>query len=65
MSESYIKSHFCDIKKYADAIEKRLDDAYCTTESVLADNEYFLEQAKAHGQNYLLIDGEYNVDIEL
>lgn len=65
MSESYIKSHFCDIKNYANAIEKRLDDEDYTVESVLADNAHFLERAKAHGQNYLLIDGEYNVDIEL
>lgn len=65
MSENYIKSHFCDVKKYANAIEKRIDDEDCTMENVLCDNARFLERAEAHGQNYLLIDGEYNADIEL
>ena len=43
MSESYINNHFWDIKKYASVIENRLDDTYCTMESVLKDNAYMLE----------------------
>ncbi len=35
MSENYIKSHFSDIKKYADVIERRIDDSWCTVDSVL------------------------------
>lgn len=65
MSENYIKDRFGDIKKYASIIEKRLDDECCTMESVIADNARFLERVKKHGENYLLIDGEYRVDIEL
>ncbi len=65
MSENYIKDRFGDIKKYASIIEKRLDDECCTMESVLADNARFLERGKKHGENYLLIDGEYRADIEL
>ena len=38
LSENYIKKHFDDIKKYASVIENRLDDSWCTMESVLADN---------------------------
>ena len=30
MSEKYIRNHFTDIKKYANAIENRLDDEWCT-----------------------------------
>ena len=26
MSERYVENHFCDIKKYAGAVESRLDD---------------------------------------
>lgn len=65
MSEKYIREHFDDIKKYADVIEKRLDDSYCTLESVLRDNAYVLEQAEKHGLEYHLIDSEYNTDIDL
>ncbi|MBQ8410354.1 MAG: adenylate kinase, partial [Ruminiclostridium sp.] len=35
MSEKYIRNNFSDIKKYADVIEKRLDDGDCTLESVI------------------------------
>lgn len=65
MSEKYIKNHFNIIKKYASAIESRLDDEWCTMESVLEDNAQFLELAQKNGINYFLIDNEYNVDIEL
>ena len=65
MSENYIRNHFADIKKYANVIENRLDDTYCTMESVLEDNAYVLLQAKKHNVNYLLIDDKYTMDIDL
>ena len=65
MSENYIKTHFDDIKKYANAIEKRLDDDWCTMESVLDDNAQFLALAKKHNTNFILIDDTYKVNIEL
>ncbi len=64
MSESYIKNHFDDIKKYASVIEKRLDDD-CTIDSVLQDNAQILQLCKKHNANYLLIDDEYKIDIDL
>lgn len=65
MSEQYIRRHFDDIKKYANVIEERLDDSYCTLESVLEDNSVMLQRAKEHGVNYVLIEDEYKVDIEV
>lgn len=65
MSENYIKRHFHDIKMYANAIENRLDDGDCTLESVLEDNAKTLELAQKHGVNYVLIDREYKMDIDL
>ena len=63
MSENYIKNHFADIKRYASVIENRLDDEWCTLESVLADNAKVLELAKKHNVNYVLIDDKYEIDI--
>jgi 2-phosphoglycerate kinase len=63
MSEKYINGHFDDIKKYASVIENRLDDSWCTKESVLEDNATVLALAKKHNVNYVLIDGEYKIDI--
>lgn len=64
MSEKYIRNHFADIRKFANVIENRLDDD-CTLESVLEDNEKVLELAQKHRQNYVLIDDEYRVDVDL
>ena len=65
MSENYIRNHFADIKKYASVIEKRLDDSYCTMDSVIEDNAQVLNQAQKHKVNYLLIDKKYDIDIDL
>lgn len=65
MSENYIRSHFADIKKYASIIENRLDDEWCTLESVLEDNSHVLELAQNHNVNYVLIDDKYEIDINL
>jgi len=65
MSESYIRNHFADIKKYASIIENRMDDEWCTLESVLKENAKVLELARKHNVNYFLIDGEYEMDIDL
>ena len=64
MSESYIRNHFADIKKYANVIENRLDDD-CTLQSVLEDNARVLALAQQYEQNYVLIDDEYRVDVDL
>lgn len=64
MSENYIRMHFHDIKKYANAIENRLDDEYCTLQSVLEENAQFLELARKNGVNYILIESEYIIDID-
>ncbi len=65
MSEDYIKKHFSDIKKYASAVEKRLSDEWCTLESVLEDNAQFLRLAIKYKVNYVLIDDEYKIHIQL
>ena len=65
LSERYIRSHFADIKIYASVIEQRLDDSDYTIESALQDNAQTLDMCKKHNANYLLIDDEYHVDLEL
>ena len=65
MSERYIRNHFDDIKKYANVIENRLDDECCTMESLLADNAEVLRAAQKHNARYFLIEGEYEIEIDL
>lgn len=65
MSEQYIKNHFEDIIKYANVVEQRLDDKDYTMESVFRDNAKMLEQCQKYKVNYILIEDEYKVDVEL
>ena len=65
MSEKYIRNHFADIKKYANIIENRLDDEWCTMESVLADNAEMLALAQKHDANHIIIEDKYEISIDL
>ena len=65
MSEKYIRNHFADIKRYANIIENRLDDEWCTIESMLADNAEMLALAQKHNVNYILIEDKYEISIDL
>lgn len=65
MSEEYIRNHFFDIKNYANVIEKRLDDSYCTMDNILAYNKKMLELAKKYNVNYILIENDYQIDIDI
>lgn len=65
MSEKYIKNHFAEIKKFANIIEDRLDDEWCTIENVLEENAKILKLAKKHNRNYILIDEKYDINIAL
>ena len=65
MTEDYIKKHFFNIKKYANLIETRKDDSCCTLESTIRENAENLMMCKKFNCNYILIDHEYKVDINL
>ena len=65
MSEKYIRNHFADIKKYANIIENRLDDEWCSMENVLSENTQMLESAKKYNVHYILINDKYEINIEL
>lgn len=64
MSETYVKKHFDDIKKYASVIERRIEDDY-TIDIALEDNAKILELCQKYNANYILIDDEYKIEVEL
>ena len=65
MTERYIRTHFHEIKSFANVIEKRLDDSYCTMDAVLEENRCVLERARKYNLNLILIDEEYDFEIIL
>lgn len=65
MSEGYIRKHFADIRRYANVIEKRLDDGRCTMERLLEENAKVLALAQEHHLKPILIDENYDIRVEL
>lgn len=65
MSESFIRSNFADIQRYACAAEHRIDDAGCTMQQLAEDNARFLRQARQMQEKYILIEDVYDVDFDL
>ena len=65
MSPEYIEKHFSDIQKYANVIERRLDDSDCTKEALLRDNARMLELAEKYGVEYIWIREPYCVEVKL
>lgn len=63
MSEQYIRSHYHDIKAYANVIESRLDDTDFTIEAFLRDNMEALKMCRLYGVDYILIDDSYPTDM--
>ena len=64
MTRDYIEHHFADIRRYADVIERRLDDSGCTPAWLIAENERCRELCRRYDCPCLLIDGEYRVDLD-
>lgn len=62
MTEQYIRNNFSNIKKYANVIEKRLDDDI-TIEDLINDNIERLTQEKKYNNNYIIIDEKYEINI--
>ena len=65
MTKRYIDTHLLAIKEYANVIERRLDDSFLDPEMLAAENAWNLKMCKKHRYNFILIDDEYKVDIEL
>ncbi len=59
MSQSYIKKHFSEIKEFANVIEQRLDDSYCTQEMLMRENQKNLDACRRRDLPYCLIDDSY------
>lgn len=65
MSKNYIQNNFSDILSNECAVEKRLTSGDLTQEKLIKENEKNLQYCKKHALNYIMIDTEYTVDIEL
>ena len=60
-SENYIRTHFADIRAHGSDIEDRMEDEYLELEPLVDENRSNLEQCRAHGLEYVLIDETYEI----
>lgn len=64
LGDGYIDGHFDDIKRYASCIENRLDDSYCTAETVKRENRFYLDGCRKYGLNTVLIEDDYTETVK-
>ena len=65
MSKDYIQKHFSDILANESIVEQRLTSGDLVQGNLIKENESNLQMCKKYGLNYILIDTEYKVDIDL
>ena len=65
MRPQYITQHFSDIMKYANVMEQRMDDSWCTKAHVLADNASYYRMCQRYGYKYIWIADEYKIEIDI
>ena len=63
MSENYISSHFAEIIYHGNAIEKRIDDSYCTKEWLTQENDKIINGFVQAGEQVVIIDDDYESEI--
>lgn len=65
MSTSYIEKKFSDIMRYESVIERRLSENTVDKNELIRENSENLQQCKEFNLPYVLIDGDYDVDIDI
>jgi 2-phosphoglycerate kinase len=60
MSDTFVDTHFNEIKRHSSDIEKRLDGMDFTIESLKADNRYYINAFTHSGERVMLIDTDYD-----
>lgn len=64
LAEGYIRRHFDEIKNHANIIEDRLDNGWLTEERLIADNNHNLTMCVEYGLPYILIEEDYESEIQ-
>ncbi len=63
-SEGYIQNHYNEIMSNGSKIENRKDDC-CSIELMISDNKKSLAECKKYGCEYILIDKNYNFEVDM
>lgn len=64
MSTNYLRNYFDNVIRYENIIEKRLSNDVSQND-LIKDNEYILKKCIENQNDYILIDNDYIVDLNL
>ena len=64
MTDKYIDTNYAKIMAHSCDIEQRLDDSDCTLDSLKEDNRAFIQGFREAGEAILLIDSDYNTQLQ-
>ena len=63
-TDKYIDANIESIMLHASDIESRLDDSYCSSEKLKAENRRYFDGFSAFGEHIVLIDRDYTQSME-
>lgn len=65
MTEKYIRNNYDNIKMYENIIENRKKQEDIKIDELIEENKYNLDMCRKYGNEYVLIDDKYNINLEI
>lgn len=65
MTEKYIRNNYNNIKRYENIIENRKKQEDIKIDELIEENKYNLDMCRKYGNEYVLIDDKYDINLEI
>lgn len=65
MTEKYIRNNYDNIKMYENIIESRKKQEDIKIDELIEENKYNLDMCRKYGNEYVLIDDKYDINLEI
>lgn len=65
MTEKYIRNNYDNIKMYENIIESRKKQGDIKIDELIEENKYNLDMCRKYGNEYVLIDDKYDINLEI
>lgn len=65
MTEKYIRNNYDNIKMYENIIENRKKQEDIKIDELIKENKYNLDMCGKYGNEYVLIDDKYDINLEI
>lgn len=65
MTEKYIRNNYNNIKRYENIIENRKKQEDIKIDELIEENKYNLDMCRKYGNEYVLIDDKYDINLDI